>query len=89
MTLAPFVHTFKWDWRDFDRLASGSLAGHLIECGAQVTGGVFTDWELVTDWHNIGGYFYSLRSGEVHNIGSLFVDDSALAACRPLTLVVS
>ena len=54
VTLAPLMHTFKWDHGDYDLLAAGSLAGHLIECGAQVTGGIFTDWELVPDWDNIG-----------------------------------
>ncbi|XP_013402244.1 uncharacterized protein LOC106167895 [Lingula anatina] len=45
---------FQWKMDDFDRLAAGSLAGHLIECGAQATGGIFTDWHLVPDWDNIG-----------------------------------
>ncbi|KAK7076473.1 hypothetical protein SK128_027040 [Halocaridina rubra] len=54
LALAPLMHTFKWKSDDIDLLASGSLAGHLIECGAQVTGGIFTDWHQVPDWHNIG-----------------------------------
>ena len=54
VTLAPLMHTFKWDCSDYDLLAAGSLAGHLIECGAQVTGGIFTDWELVPGWDEIG-----------------------------------
>jgi hypothetical protein len=48
------AHAFGWSWRDWDRLARATVAGHLIECGAQATGGLFTDWERVPDWDNIG-----------------------------------
>ncbi|XP_077333204.1 uncharacterized protein LOC143975087 [Lithobates pipiens] len=54
LVLGPLIHTFGWKRNDFNLLASGSLAGHLIECGAQCTGGIYTDWHLVPDWHNIG-----------------------------------
>ncbi|XP_046362784.2 uncharacterized protein LOC124139613 isoform X1 [Haliotis rufescens] len=54
LVLGPLVHTFGWKMDQFDLLASGSLAGHLIECGAQVTGGVFTDWHSVPNWDDIG-----------------------------------
>ena len=54
LALAPLLHTFKWKPNDYDLLAAGSLAGHLVECGAQVTGGIFSGWEMVPDWHNIG-----------------------------------
>jgi len=54
VTLGAAAHAFGWDWRDWDRLAQASLAGHLIECGAQATGGLFTDWIDVPDWANIG-----------------------------------
>jgi len=43
LALGPLVHHFGWDWDDWDRLAAGTLAGHLLECGAQVTGGYFAD----------------------------------------------
>ena len=45
VTLAACIHTYGWKEDDYDKLASGSLAGHIIECGTQSTGGNFTDWE--------------------------------------------
>ncbi|MGE4337776.1 MAG: acyclic terpene utilization AtuA family protein [Pigmentiphaga sp.] len=54
LALGILMHEFGWVSDDYNRLAAGSLIGHLLECGPQVTGGVFTDWESVPDWHNIG-----------------------------------
>jgi hypothetical protein len=54
LTLGPLMHEFGWAPNDHDCLAGGSLAGHVIECGAQATGGLFTDWEEVPDWAHIG-----------------------------------
>ncbi|MFM9469974.1 acyclic terpene utilization AtuA family protein, partial [Streptomyces scabiei] len=44
VALGPLIHEFGWKADDYDRLAAGSLAGHIIECGTQATGGVSTDW---------------------------------------------
>ena len=54
VTLGVLLHEFGWAAHDFDRLAAGSLAGHIIECGCQATGGLHTDWADVPDWANIG-----------------------------------
>jgi hypothetical protein len=54
LTLGPLMHEFGWTAADVDQLSGGSLAGHVIECGAQATGGLFTDWEEVEDWAHIG-----------------------------------
>ena len=54
VTLGPLIHEFGWSPTDHDLLAAGSLAGHVIECGAQATGGLHTDWEQIPDWANIG-----------------------------------
>ncbi len=53
LTVGPAVHSFGWKWADYDRLAGASVAGHLIECGAQVTGGYTTDWQRY-DLANVG-----------------------------------
>jgi hypothetical protein len=45
LTLGPAVHEFGWAADDWDRLAAGTVAGHLIECGAQATGGLWCNWQ--------------------------------------------
>ena len=55
LTLAPMVHTFGWSEDDFGKLAAGTIAGHIIECGAQCTGGnCQVDWQSIPDMANIG-----------------------------------
>ncbi len=55
VTLGACIHRFGWQRDDLDLLASGSLAGHLIECGPQATGGNYTDWHEVADTlHEVG-----------------------------------
>ena len=54
VTLGVLMHEFGWDAAAYNLLAQGTLAGHLSECGAQCTGGLFTDWQDVPDWENIG-----------------------------------
>jgi len=54
VTLGVLMHEFQWQPGDHDLLAAGSLAGHIIECGCQATGGLHTDWDTVPDWPNIG-----------------------------------
>ncbi len=47
LTLGPAMHEFGWRWDDWDRLAAATVAGHLIECGAQVTGGYSNRWQEI------------------------------------------
>ena len=54
LTLAPMIHEFGWARDDWDRLAAGTVAGHIIECGAQVTGGNYTRWWEVEGLERIG-----------------------------------
>ncbi len=54
LALGPLVHEFGWAADDWDRLAAGTIAGHVIECGAQATGGNFTRWWEVPELWNAG-----------------------------------
>lgn len=55
LAAGPLIHEFGWQPDDYDHLAAASLVGHLLECGAQATGGNFTDWEAVADgWEDMG-----------------------------------
>ncbi len=67
LTVGPAMHTFKWGWQDWEKLAAASVAGHLIECGAQVTGGMLSRWQTVPDYAHIGYPIAILTaSGECH-----------------------
>jgi Acyclic terpene utilisation family protein AtuA len=68
LALGPLIHEFGWGPQDYDQLAAGTLAGHLLECGAQVTGGTFTDWKSVPAWENLG-----FPVGECHADGTLVI----------------
>ena len=55
LTLAPMIHRYGWQQTDWDLLAAGTIAGHIIECGAQTTGGnCGVDWQTIEDFANIG-----------------------------------
>lgn len=54
LTLAPMIHEFGWAREDWDRMAAGTVAGHILECGAQASGGNFTDWQDVPDLADVG-----------------------------------
>ncbi|MFC1481932.1 acyclic terpene utilization AtuA family protein [Candidatus Neomarinimicrobiota bacterium] len=54
LVLGPMIHEFGWKRDDWDLLAAGTVAGHILECGAQATGGNFSRWQDVPDLTNIG-----------------------------------
>jgi hypothetical protein len=68
LALGPLLHAFRWRADDWDRLAAGTLAGHLLECGAQVTGGYFADpgYKDVPDLADVGYPIAEIdRDGEI------------------------
>ena len=68
LTLGPMVYEFDWSFSDYDKLAAGTIAGHVNECGAQASGGNFTDWQKVDHLEDIGFPII-----EAHPNGEFFV----------------
>lgn len=54
LTVGPCLFHFGWKHDDFNKIAGATIAGHLIECGTQATGGIFTDWLTVPHPENLG-----------------------------------
>jgi len=74
LVLGPLMHEFGWADTDYDMMSAGSLTGHLLECGAQSTGGICTDWDQVEDWAHIG-----------YPIAECFADGSCVVTKAPGT----
>lgn len=68
LTVAPCVAHFDWTWDQFDQLAGATVAGHLIECGTQATGGISTDWLQLENPAHIGFPFV-----EMHQDGTFVI----------------
>lgn len=54
LVVAPMMYEFGWSWDDYDKIAAATVAGHIVECGAQCTGGNFTNWQQVPNMAKIG-----------------------------------
>ncbi len=54
LVLGPMIHEFGWKPNEFDKLAAGTIAGHIVECGAQCTGANYTNWREIEDFARIG-----------------------------------
>jgi hypothetical protein len=54
VVLGPLMHELGWTPDDYDLLAAGSLVGHIVECGPQALGGLFSDWQEVPGWDDMG-----------------------------------
>jgi len=70
LTVGPAMHSFGWKWDDWDRLSSASVAGHLIECGSQVCGGIWCNWREVGDYADIGYPYVDLAEDGSFTISS-------------------
>ncbi len=68
VTLGACIHAFGWQAQDLDKLAGGSLAGHIIECGPQASGGNFTDWQLSGDIADIGYPYIDIDAAGVFDV---------------------
>jgi hypothetical protein len=72
LVVGPLIHEFGWSRDNWNKLAAGTVAGHLIECGAQVTGGMYSDW---TPEISLGDIGYPIA--EVAEDGSMVITKPA------------
>ena len=84
LVLGPLIHEFGWAPEDMDLLSAGSLAGHLLECGPQSTGGLLTDWEDTASWAHPG---YPIAEVEANGrfVVTAPADSDALVDVRTVT----
>jgi hypothetical protein len=68
LVLAPAIHEFGWAYDEWDQLSAATVAGHLIECGAQVTGGMYSDWTPEVSLGDIGYPIAELASDGIMTI---------------------
>ena len=68
LVMSPAIYEHNWSFKDWDKLANSLVAGHIIECGAQATGGNHTDWKGIAKWEDFG-----FPIVEVHSDGSFIV----------------
>ncbi len=68
LVLGPCIHEFGWKKEDYDLLASGTVAGHIVECGAQCSGGNHSRWDQVEDLSNIGYPIVNIEANGVFTI---------------------
>ena len=81
LALGILMHEFGWASSDFDLMASGTLVGHLVECGTQVTGGLYTDWREVPGRANLG---YPIADCAADGSFELFKPDGTGGLITPL-----
>ncbi len=62
LVLGPCIYEFGWGKDDYDLLASGTVAGHIIECGAQCSGGNHSHWDEIDDLSNVGYPIVEIKS---------------------------
>jgi hypothetical protein len=68
LTLGPAVYEFDWAWDDWDCLSAASVAGHLLECGAQATGGLWSAWRQLDDLAGVGYPIAEMDSSGTFNL---------------------
>ena len=61
LVVGPAIYEFNWKETDYDKIATATLAGHVIECGAQCSGGNFSGWEEISDLTNVGYPIVTLK----------------------------